>query len=421
MPVKNTRISAIEVILFLLPASQLIEVQAIGRLFGTDIIVLLMLPFVILVDKSMWKEKYARSFLLFSAVWLFGAVSTDIYRETPFEDWSRGATKIIVFISSFIVIYSIAGRQIRRLVALTLGVAVFSIAKTLLFPTEAVADELWKFGYGWGVTIVVILLCSTNIVQNIAGRYCSLIPIAFTAFFSLIQNYRSFFAITLLSAIAAAIGIYNSTSTRGMAPTRIAAILVLFSVSALGTAQIYEISASSGLLGIEAQDKFYLQSENDLGLLLSGRTEILISTRAVLDSPILGHGSWAKDPKYGTILQSRLEKNGIAISFDSDSSDLIPTHSHILGSWVEAGIAGAVFWAYILTITVRGISLTFVGTSRMVPFYTFSLILLCWDILFSPFGAERRVITVIPICLAMLLAREARSNENRVCNFGREA
>ena len=79
----------------------------------------------------------------------------------------------------------------------------------------------------------------------------------------------------------------------------------------------------------------------------------------------------------------------------------IPSHSHILQAWVEAGIFGAAFWAYALFLMARFLW-TLTGDEPFLPFAIFQVTLLMWDIFFSPYGAERRF--SVTFFLAFLLA-----------------
>ena len=84
----------------------------------------------------------------------------------------------------------------------------------------------------------------------------------------------------------------------------------------------------------------------------------------------------------------------------------IPTHSHILGSWAEAGAAGGLFWILVLWLALR----TFYRMLRheRLPyrlFLLFMLVFFIWDILFSPFGLERRVTDPAMIMVIAALQR----------------
>ncbi len=73
---------------------------------------------------------------------------------------------------------------------------------------------------------------------------------------------------------------------------------------------------------------------------------------------ILGHGSWAEDPKYGEMLMDLEQETGYQEEGGAAKveSFLIPTHSHLMSAWVYAGIFGAAFWFYVLYLVLRTIS-----------------------------------------------------------------
>src|SRR4029077_2045909 len=134
------------------------------------------------------------------------------------------------------------------------------------------------------------------------------------------------------------------------------------------------------------------QGAGEGGMLLGGRREILASEQAIVDSPILGHGSWARDPKYAAILEERSDELGYKrFQGGGRKDDLIPTHSYLFGSWVDAGIAGGIFWVFILVFTIRGM-LGASGTEPLLPILAFSALMLAWDILFSPLGTPTRFV-----------------------------
>lgn len=403
---KKLHISFVEIALFLLPASQMYEANVVGRLFGIDIAVLILLPFILATDRKIWGDRYLISFIFFVTLWFLSAVSTDIYRGIPFEDFARGWSKILIFTASFVVVYSITKEKLRRLIALYAGAAFFSIVSASLFPSDATVADPWKFGYGWGVTALGLLICATPWMQNVIGRIGALCAAFGLALLSLFFDFRIMFAITAFAVATA--GVLGQQRLISMRPSRRAVRTALYGMiaaaSVFGITQIYSMSASAGLLGRVAEEKYFQQKDNDIGLLFSSRTEALASTKAIADSPIIGHGSWAKDADYVMALADLLQSKGVP--FYLSDSDLIPTHSHILGAWVEAGIAGALFWTFILILVGRAIWAMANLPNRATVFFAFSLFLFCWDLFFSPFGAERRFFTALPICLAIWLIRQ---------------
>lgn len=154
------------------------------------------------------------------------------------------------------------------------------------------------------------------------------------------------------------------------------------------------VVTSRGYLGEDAARKNEEQAGAKGGLLFGGRPEILISSIAVMDSPILGHGSWAKDPIYVDMLDDMLAESGIRNDPDTDEElfqGIIPAWCHLMGAWVWAGFLGAVFWAYVFWLVLKGIVQAAMAPSFLTPVYMYLLVLFAWDILFSPFGAGRRL------------------------------
>ncbi len=106
-------------------------------------------------------------------------------------------------------------------------------------------------------------------------------------------------------------------------------------------------------------------------LFSGGRPEIQVSSQAVKDSPIIGYGSWPQDSKYVEMLfDIEVEQGVIDASDVADlETNLIPTHSHLMGAWVWAGILGATFWFYILWLTARATIRVAVLRPPLAPVY----------------------------------------------------
>jgi O-antigen ligase len=145
-----------------------------------------------------------------------------------------------------------------------------------------------------------------------------------------------------------------------------------------------------------------------------------VSAQAIADSPILGHGSWARDATYVALLAGLLEEHGVGTFGDVTASSLIPSHSHLLGSWVEAGILGGLFWILILVVTILAIYKSLKYEQLYFPFVAFSLVLLDWDILFSPLGGDQRFLTASRICVALFVLGKPRRLDRVMSPVGPE-
>jgi O-antigen ligase len=226
-----------------------------------------------------------------------------------------------------------------------------------------------------------------------------------------VENSRAVFAILLAVAAIVALGEFFRILLRGRPIPKLLFMFTLLGCGIFyeGVVAIYTTAASSGMLGTEAREKFELQTEGGLGVLLGGRSELLVSTQAIADSPIIGHGSWAKDYEYVARYVWALEERGAAIVGDPFHNALIPSHSFLFGSWVEAGILGGAVWIYILAICGRSLYSLFDSPAWSRPLITFVTLSLMWDVLFSPFGATERFFVPAALCIVLWTIRNEYS------------
>jgi hypothetical protein len=80
---------------------------------------------------------------------------------------------------------------------------------------------------------------------------------------------------------------------------------------------------------------------------------------------------------------------------------LIPEHSYLFGAWVDAGILGAVFWAWVFLLDAKTLMRVYPPTTMLLPVMSYVGFELLWDIIFSPYGAEVRII--VPFYAVMLM------------------
>jgi hypothetical protein len=171
-------------------------------------------------------------------------------------------------------------------------------------------------------------------------------------------------------------------------------------MAGLAVLGLYSAAASQGLLGPDAKSKYILQA-GAFGTLLGGRPEALVSTQAILDSPILGHGSWAKDPTYARLLAERQKALGYQPTAEYVGTDLIPAHSYLLGAWVWAGFLGAVFWLAVAANAVWLLANLYSLRLEVAPLLVFAALLLLWDIAFSPYGLNGRITAPYELALCL--------------------
>lgn len=218
------------------------------------------------------------------------------------------------------------------------------------------------------------------------------------------MGYRSYAGICFLTAVYLFIQwLWNIKDKQKVKFTSKNLLLIVLACIAASFIflKTYEHMAQQGILGEKARQIYEQQVSGELGLLIGGRSEILVSCRAIMESPIIGHGSWAKDYRYANELIYLKRMLGY---YPGKSNDLglIPSHSHLFGAWVEAGIVGAVFWVWVLSLPIRGMVMLIRTNEMLTPLFAFYSFLLIWHILFSPFGAELRF--MIPYYIIVMMS-----------------
>ena len=394
------RLQSIEVFILLLGIFSSFYVNVIGQLYISEIILILLFPFLWIRNRGvLLQERLTGRILLFGFLWFISQALTDLIRATPTSDMLRGWAGIIVLLISFGSLYMLVDQKIRRIQFFILGFAMGSLIATPLQPHPYFADEPWKFGFATPLVFLLLLFISYTCGGNIQCLKKWVMPILFWGGLTIYLNARALGTVTILMALVLWL---RTRKTGELLLTRLSVrnIIVgglIFGLAFWGVSNIYGYAAQAGYLGEKARWKYTQQSSGQWGLIIGGRSEILVSTRAVADSPWIGHGSWAKNPVYRLYMYQLLidlgyyEQSEEAIKRFIGSSDIIPTHSHLFQAWVWAGILGAVFWIVILGVLIQA----FIASNRfpnpLYIFVVFITVAAVWDIFFSPFGSVMRM------------------------------
>jgi hypothetical protein len=410
---RRSSVDAVDVLVFLIPCLQLIRIHVIGVLNGSDVMMLAIFFYLACRGKLRIATPVGRWSLILCSLWLASQCVTDIVRHTAFADYARGWSNIGFTFASLAVLWTLLYGRPRRLEIYGWGLVVGGVLFAVINPNELTVagapGDAWKFGFAFPVTLGVFLLASR---KECRGPW----PVALAVMIGVVnigEGSRGEGGFCMAAALYLVItgflrrkGAESSTLKAGTAVV-LAASLIL---SIAGVVWGYGRAASSGILGDDAREKYEEQSGGQYGLLLGGRTEMLSSIPAIYDSPILGHGSWAKDPLYMILQNQALARLGYTWVWDVSNEDLqeglIPTHSYIFGAWVDGGILGAVFWGWVFVLTARALLRVYPATAVLLPAVAFVAFSLLWDILFSPYGTPGRIsfpyaIVVMMTCVDM--------------------
>lgn len=333
------------------------------------------------------------------AVWLLGQTIADVYNHISAVDRMRGAAAIVFFAIDLAAFSILIGHNEKRKTYYLLGLAAGALLSIRLQPEHVMASNEqfpWKFGYAYGTILAVVLVSSYFYARR---RYTvSALLVLGICGVNVFMNYRSPVLQLLLTLAAVYPIIPERLGPIQILPRAHVARLLVLAFLALGAAaaanEVVKFVTRTGYIGEEAQEKNESQ-EKAGNLLLGGRPEFKIGLRAALDSPLIGHGSWAKDPKYFEMLFDEMVETGAEVEPDRGDilSDipLIPGHSHIVTAWIWSGIAGLIFWVYMIWFVLRGLVPVAILRPPLAPMYIYLLIVMSWDIFFSPFAANRRL------------------------------
>src|SRR5208282_2857191 len=89
------------------------------------------------------------------------------------------------------------------------------------------------------------------------------------------------------------------------------------------------------------------------------------------------------------------------------ATGFIPAHSYMLQAWVWSGIVGAVFWAWAFVFTARTFMRIYPAEAPLLPLFSLLAISLLWEILYSPFGEEVRIVFPYFMVLVMTFSSMA--------------
>jgi hypothetical protein len=360
-------------------------------------------------------EPFPRKVLILGGLWLLSQVLTDFIRNTPSQNYLRGWAAIVFFLVDFCAMYIMARLKPDVVRILILGSALGTIFSVIALPTEYSEMEPWKFGYGQPT--VMLLLLYLSIGNKHAGKLAPVLLIALGVL-SVFLNARSLGGMLMLTAAIILLGQlfgFGKYNAMKISFTQWISMIAGVSIAVFGIAMGYQWAAESDYLPENVIAKYKLGQANDLGILgmlVGGRSEILISSQAVFDSPIIGHGSWAEDAKYA-YMQYEIaailgqDDNEAQVKQSIEMSNLIPTHSVLMQAWVWAGLLGAIFWFFVIKLLLKNTFAIFFIPNKLQPLLIFLGISSVWNVLFSPFGGGERfdwalVLVVIFISVGVL-------------------
>lgn len=372
--------------------SSVIYINIGGNLYLAEIFLLLLLPYLIFKRRNLLQFGYFKTIIFLGGVWLLSQIITDLYRSTSATDIIKGWALITVLLTNFLALYLLVFPSSRRIALGLLGFAIGTMLQPVLQPIGInMLMDPWKFGVGQAVALLVAAIAalwSSAKQHKIVWWNVILIVIALFSFYVRSRSLGGIVLITALSVWFRFTRIGRSFALHLNNPVNIILGFILFLSVALGIIQMYGFAAEQGYFGEGSRFIYQVQSSGKFGIMLGGRTEWWPAVHALMDSPVIGYGSYARDTKYGLYLYDLINLGYDTTYLQLDNYlalyNSIPTHSHILQGWIWAGLAGAIFWIFTFGVIVRGMIMAYRRPTLLLSATLFLGVSALWNIFFSP-------------------------------------
>jgi hypothetical protein len=405
---QRSLLNAGDLLVIALGISDAFSFHLIGDIPCAEVLGILVLPFLIAKVPLVFSRPGTRTFLLLAGLWIFSQVISDLVNGSPIQSRLKGVARVLFFAMDFAVFSALIGRNTKRVVLLAVSLAAAQMLRLPYFGLTLDATN-WKFGESAAASVIVMLLGSYLCYRR---RYDLFVVCALALMgVNFHEGYRSQIAVDLVAmgvTLPVFLGDKRVGGGRQSNKFRVIPLLIVSFGAVWLSQKIVNEGVRHGYFDEALQQKFQAQSSGQLGVLIGARPEIPVALHAIADAPFWGHGSYAVDPKYLFLLQDYQYKFGYSGSDDpSDVADPgIPTHSHLTMSWVEGGVLASFLWFYVLYLIVRAMLLVTAERPPLAPYYIFVFLTLGWDILFSPFGFDRRIFEAFYIVLLINLLFE---------------
>lgn len=386
------------------------QIQLIGYLSIVEIIFAVLTPYYVVTCWDELRRSSLWPFLLLIFGWFVSAAITDIYRETELMLALKGVSTPILWASAFVSMYFLLRERVDLMRWFILGAAISGVVSLYIFkPGSLIGLQQkmgWTFEYNYRILIIVITTFVWAAVLFLYPRFRTLVLGILVGFalLSFLEGSRSMGAIALLAALMLAFRrqLFGASARvrKNHGEGRILKLAVIGLVAIISISEGYRYAVLDGWFGRVEMKRYLNQSKSAIGI-MSARSEFASALFAIADSPIIGHGSWARDEAgYHRMGTEALEMDASLVRDTSKS--LIPSHSHLWGAWVSHGFLGFVFWFYMLVFVVKFLLDDLPYTTKYLPFLLLLGIGALWNIIFSP--VAHRPLAAAGYCFMLILS-----------------
>ena len=394
---------------FLYALGRTLTINLGGQLFVAELIALLNFPFI--KFKTLFKDvanfKYISYCFLFL---LLAQISSDIINRSSPIDFIRGWALIVL---SFISILFLLNQFITKpnsILYFLLG----AFLASLLFGEGELNLNIQEENTNYfkerfaGFLNMAILICS-YFLMKVNKRYHVVFLFLVYFLINFFMDARSNGLIVLLASVLLFLKFKRVLITR---KSIIIILIISLPLAYVGYSLYVNQVLNHDFGGANSKNQLSKASNpyNPFELIFYGRTDFFVLAQAVSEKPIVGYGSWGKDPggKFSALYRFLSE-------YDFEDVSYIRAHSIILGFWAYAGIAGflAVILLYFRLIKLFFRYYNYNSISVLLPVLIVSFGQTVWALFFSAIQDLR---IAFPFFTALLLTELHNQNTKRIDN-----
>lgn len=375
------------------------KISFFGEVYVGELFCLVVLLFNF---KAIRYPKNSKAIFGLLLVWFISQLSADFINQTEFIKIIKGTLAPILVAMILLGLTTVFYNRYDKLPLYLFGVFTGILLNRML-GSEYYAQNPWKWGLGISVALCfftwIDFYCKSNKVKFLLLGSAIFVVISMASSSRALAGFMVISSvITVFSGVIIKTRLYRNlcTSPYGLIQLLLGIFVVVF---VLDRSMVALFSYEPFLDFLPSADamKYSIQAESKWGVILGGRTELLISLEAFFDAPFFGHGSWAENSYYTYAHLDMVDASGgmlieLSVAEDNINSFLIPTHSYLMGAMVWGGFFAGLFWVKVLGLSLAGLLNEKVISS---PLLLFIVITLVWNILFSPFGADARWLSTV--------------------------
>lgn len=374
---------------FIVTACMVIPVNLIGTFRLGELLVLALYPFYMKQILKALRNREVLAIVGLGVLWFISQGLSDLYNATTMKNSLRGMGSIFLTLTTFLFFCGLYSRNPSQHLGTLLGACAGGVLSAgLLYRFDGnnpgYAENIWDFYVsGWAHPAFALFA-----FLFYRSHPWMVFPVGIA--YGLVANMyggRSDGLVVLISTLFFFYLWIQITHSRGDLRYSMRSGLVICALLLLPLFSLYVIYAQSGALGKAAKMQIDLAKNpyNPVEVLLLARNESVIALDAIYEKPILGHGSWANPGHLRRLYLLKMREIYGASAPKKLIQDILPVHSVLLGAWVFGGLAGFVFWVYVIFRTFHlSNQLLLTGSIGMTAIAVVYVPYFCWHVLFSP-------------------------------------